>query len=66
MSESAQSIDISNDNFATEVVEASQHTLVMLDFWATWCGPCQVLMPVVSKLAEAYNGAVRLAKVNID
>ncbi|MFO7602931.1 MAG: thioredoxin [Gammaproteobacteria bacterium] len=66
MSESAHIIDISNDNFATEVIEASAQTLVLLDFWATWCGPCQALMPVVSKLAEAYNGAIRLAKVNID
>ena len=66
MSESAHSIDITSENFMTEVIEASQKTLVVLDFWATWCGPCQSLMPVISKLADEYNGSFRLAKVNID
>lgn len=66
MSESAHIIDITTDNFMTEVIEASQETLIVLDFWATWCGPCQALMPVISKLATEYNGGFRLAKVNID
>ena len=66
MSESAHIFDVSTENFMAEVMEASQHTLIMLDFWATWCGPCQSLIPVVSKLAEEFNGAFRLAKVNID
>ena len=66
MSDSAHIFDVSNENFMTEVMEASQNTLIMLDFWATWCGPCQSLMPVVTKLAEEFNGAFHLAKVNID
>lgn len=66
MSESAHIFDVSNENFMTEVMEASQHSLIMLDFWATWCGPCQSLMPIVSKLAEEFNGDFHLAKVNID
>ena len=66
MSESAHIFDVSNENFQTDVMEASQNTLIMLDFWATWCGPCQSLMPVVTKLAEEFNGAFHLAKVNID
>ena len=66
MSVPAHIIDISTDNFETEVISASQETLVMLDFWATWCGPCQSLMPVVTKLAEEFNGAFILAKIDID
>ncbi len=66
MSTSAHIIDITSENFMTEVMEASQTTLIVLDFWATWCGPCQSLMPVISKLVDEYNGSFRLAKVNID
>lgn len=66
MPESAHVFDINAANFATEVMAASRDTLVMLDFWATWCGPCQALMPVVTKLATEFNGAFRLAKVNVD
>ena len=66
MPDSPYIIDINADNFTTEVIEASQHQLVILDFWASWCGPCKALMPVVSKLAEEFAGAFRLAKVDID
>jgi len=66
MGNSPNIIDINNDNFQSEVLDASQDQLIMLDFWATWCGPCQSLMPIVSKLAEEYNGTLRLAKVDID
>ena len=58
--------DVTTENFNSEVMEASQDALIMLDFWATWCGPCQSLMPIVTKLAEEFDGAFRLAKVNID
>jgi len=66
MSETAHIIDVTSENFMQEVIDASQQTLIVLDFWASWCGPCQTLMPVISKLAVEYNGGFRLAKVNID
>ncbi|MBI3560124.1 MAG: thioredoxin [Gammaproteobacteria bacterium] len=60
------SIDVTAQNFTTEVVAASRNAPVLVDFWAPWCGPCRSLMPVLTKLAESYQGAFRLAKVNID
>jgi putative thioredoxin len=59
-------VDVSMENFMAEVVEASQAQLVLLDLWAPWCGPCKQLTPLLEKLVGQSNGAVRLAKMNID
>ena len=65
--ETAQAIvDVTTDSFMADVIEASQETLVLLDLWAPWCGPCKQLTPVLEKLAAQSGGAVRLAKMNID
>lgn len=52
--------------FMKDVVEASRQVLVLVDFWAPWCGPCKQLTPALEKLVTAAKGAVRLVKINVD
>ena len=66
MNQSPSSFDATTANFDTEVLEKSHQTLVVVDFWAEWCAPCRVLMPLLQKLAEDYQGKFSLAKVNTD
>ncbi|WP_142850503.1 thioredoxin [Telmatospirillum sp. J64-1] len=52
--------------FAADVIEASMTTPVIVDFWATWCGPCKQLGPVLEKLVRQAKGAVRMVKIDVD
>ena len=58
--------DVSDESFEALVTERSQRLPVLVDYWADWCGPCQMQMPVLKKLVEDYNGGFALAKVNTD
>lgn len=58
--------DATEVNFEAEVLQASMTTPILVDLWATWCGPCKTLGPLLEKVVDEYNGAVRLAKVDCD
>lgn len=58
--------DATEANFQTAVLDASFDQPILVDLWATWCGPCKTLGPLLEKVVDDYNGAIRLAKVDCD
>ena len=58
--------DGTDASFMTDVVEASKHQPVIVDFWATWCGPCRTLGPALEKAVRAAAGAVKMVKIDVD
>jgi putative thioredoxin len=58
--------DIDQQAFGLEVLQRSHEVPVLVDFWATWCGPCKVLGPILEKVAGDFEGALELVKVDVD
>lgn len=58
--------DGTSASFGKDVIEASRDALVLVDFWAAWCGPCKQLTPIIEKVVKSYGGKVRLVKIDTD
>jgi thioredoxin 1 len=57
-------LELSDESFDRDVLKSEQ--LVMVDFWAAWCGPCKALAPIVEEVAVAYSGKVKIGKMDVD
>ena len=60
----SKTMTVNEDNFDELVINSSLP--VMIDFWATWCGPCKMVAPIVEELAEEYAGKINVGKVDVD
>ena len=66
MPENTLHFDVTSADFKQKVIDASHQAVIVVDFWAEWCGPCKMLGPVLEKIVNSFNGRVLLAKVDVD
>ena len=66
MSENSNIIDVTETEFNDQVIEASERKLIIVDFWAPWCGPCKQLTPILEKIISKSGDKITLVKINID
>ncbi|MDC3184120.1 thioredoxin [Pelagibacteraceae bacterium] len=66
MSENSNIIDVTETEFSDKVIEASENKLIVVDFWAPWCGPCKQLTPILEKIISKSEDKITLVKINID
>ncbi|MCI8520187.1 MAG: thioredoxin [Clostridia bacterium] len=57
-------ITLTSSNYDSEVLKSDK--LVLVDFWASWCGPCKMVSPIIEQLAKEYDGKVKVCKLNVD
>ena len=63
MSSITEPIVLTDSNFASEV---TKYPIMLVDFWAPWCGPCKMVSPIIEQLSQEYSGRVAFGKVNVD
>lgn len=62
----SKALQLTDDSFEKEVLNAETNKPVLVDFWAEWCGPCKMVGPIVEELAEEFDGKAKIGKVDVD